>query len=289
MNQRISTIVVVALIVSGLATYAAYRLIVSRSTSSAQVTATPVVQAARPIEIGAVIKDADLKMGAWVGSVPAGMAVKKESLIGRGVMMAIYEGEPVMESRLAPIGMGGGLAVTIPPGMRACAVAVNQIVGVAGFVLPGVHVDVLISGTVGPGGAQVKTLLQNIEVLSAGQNYQKDIEGKPNVVAVVNLLVTPQQAEVLSLASNEARIQLVLRNPMDKEPAKTTGSGMASLFDMPKPPPAPRPQRPVVPAVAKEVAPVALKTISLPPYQIEVFNGPQRTEAKFVRPVGEKQ
>jgi pilus assembly protein CpaB len=170
-------------------------------------------------------------------------------------------------------------------------VAVNQIVGLAGFVVPGMRVDVLISATPGPGGPQVKTLLQNIEVLSAGQNYQKDIEGKPNVVAVVNLLVTPEQAEVLSLASNEARIQLVLRNPLDRENAKTTGSAMANLFDMPKPPvpaaPAPRPHRTVV-AAAPAPAPVVVQAPP-PPYQIEVINGPARTESKFARTAEARQ
>ena len=124
------------------------------------------------------------------------------------------------------------MAATIPPGMRACAVRVNDIVGVAGFVVPGMRVDVIISG-IEPGGAapqcpKVKTILQNIQVLSAGANIQKDNEGKPIQVPVVNLLVTPEQAEVLSLASNETRIQLVLRNPLDNETAKTPGAGMSS-------------------------------------------------------------
>ena len=118
--------------------------------------------------------------------------------------------------------------------MRACAVKVNEIVGVAGFVVPGMRVDVLIAGTL-PGAdrrsdTQVKTILQNIEVLSAGQNYQKDAEGKPVTVQVVNLLVTPDQAEILSLASNETRIQLVLRNPLDKEVAKTIGTAVTEPF-----------------------------------------------------------
>ena len=148
-------------------------------------------------------------------------------------MSPIYEGEPVLGNRLAAAGAGGGFSVTIPNGMRACAVKVNDVVGVAGFVVPGMRVDVLISGSSpnAPGsGPRVKTLLQNVAVLSAGQNYQKDAEGKPVEVQVVNLLVTPEQAEVLSLASNETRIQLVLRNPLDHETAKTSGSAMSDLF-----------------------------------------------------------
>jgi len=293
MSQRISTILIVALLVSAGATFVVYRLVMSR-TAQATVPTVQVVQAARNLEIGTLIKDADLKTGPWVGAVPAGMVVKKDGLIGRGVVALIYEGEPVVDNRLAPAGAGAGLAATIPAGMRACAVRVNEIVGVAGFVVPGMRVDVLIAGSA-PGtqasGPQVKTLLQNIEVLSAGQNYQKDAEGKPVTVQVVNLLVTPEQAEVLSLASNETRIQLVLRNPLDTQPAKVPGTAMSNLFGVPvKPPaaaPAPRPR--VAPVVVKVPERVPEKIIQLPPYQIEVFNGPQRSEAKFARPHEEKQ
>jgi pilus assembly protein CpaB len=290
-NQRISTILIVALLVSAGATYVVYRLVVSR-TSQASPT-VQVVEAARNLEIGTLIKDADLKTGPWVGEVPAGIATKKESLLGRGVVAPIYQGEPVLENRLAPAGAGAGLAATIPAGMRACAVRVNEIVGVAGFVVPGMRVDVLIAGSA-PGaqanGPQVKTLLQNIEVLSAGQNYQKDAEGKPVTVQVVNLLVTPEQAEVLSLASNETRIQLVLRNPLDTQPAKVPGTAMSNLFGVPAKPPAPSAPRPrVTPVVVKMPERVPEKVISLPPYQIEVFNGPQRSEAKFARSHEEKQ
>src|SRR5215475_870307 len=128
-------------------------------------------------------------------------------------------------------GAGAGLAATIPPGMRAVAVRVNDIVGVAGFIRAGTHVDVLIAGTHPKGngglGTLTKTLLQNVEVISAGQDITKDAEGKPVNVGVVNMLVTPEQAEVLSLASNETRIQLILRNPLDKAVTKTSGTSIA--------------------------------------------------------------
>jgi pilus assembly protein CpaB len=162
--------------------------------------------------------------------------------------------------------------------MRACAVKVDEVVGVAGFVTPGMRVDVLITGNP-PGttnansqGSQVRTLLQNIEVLSAGTDIQKDAEGKPQQVQVVNLLVTPQQAEALSLASNQTKIQLVLRNPLDTKFAETTGTGMAHLFglaNVPVGPPAP---------------PRSIHRTSNPSpriYLIEVFNGSKKTETKF--------
>lgn len=297
MSQRVSTILVVALLLSGGATYLVYRLLASNSSRAAQPTAQ-VVMAARPLAIGTLIRDADLKTGGWVGTPPAGVVVKKDSILGRGVIAPIYEGEVIVENRLAAPGAGGGLAATIPPGMRACAVKVNEIVGLAGFVVPGMRVDVLINGTA-PGasaasGAQVKTILQNIEVLSAGQNFQKDAEGKPVQVQVVNLLVTPEQAEILSLANNETRVQLVLRNPLDTETAQTPGTRMGEIFGNSKPEPAQQAPRPKPASKPVAPAPIVAKVVAAPPsppppYQIEVFNGAQRTEAKFARPEEDKQ
>src|SRR5574341_1532016 len=118
--------------------------------------------------------------------------------------------------------------------MRAVAVRVNEVIGVAGFVVPGLRVDVLVLGQPpGGGGATgtiTKTILQNIEVLSAGQNIEKDAQGKPVTVQVVNLLVTPEQAETLSLISNDMRIQLVLRNPLDTKEVQTPGTAAANVF-----------------------------------------------------------
>jgi len=294
MSQRISAILLIALLLSAGATYIVYRSVNAGSPKGPVVTGQ-VVLAAKTLELGALVQDSDLTMGPWVGSIPAGVATKKDGLAGRGVIATIYAGEPVMGNRLAPVGGGAGLAATIPTGMRACAVKVNEIVGVAGFVIPGMRVDVLITG-IPPGnqntnGPHVRTLLQNIQVLSAGQNYQKDAEGKPATAQVVNLLVTPEQAEILSLASNETRIQLVLRNPMDQEPAKVPGTMMATLYGAtPKAAEAPAAPRPrTVMAVAKAPAPIVVRVTPPPPNQIEIFNGAKQSEAKFARVREEKQ
>jgi pilus assembly protein CpaB len=297
MNSRLTTILGAAFVISGCATYLAYRMVAARGSRNTPATAQVVV-AARQLDIGTLIKDTDLKTGSWVGTVPPGMVVKAETIIGRGVIAPIYQGEALMENRLAVPGAGGGLAATIPAGMRAVAVRVNDIVGVAGFVVPGMRVDVLISG-VPPGpqtanGSKVKTLLQNIEVLSAGQNYQKDAEGKPVQVPVVNLLVNPEQAEILSLASNETRIQLVLRNPLDTQTAKTPGTVVAALYDMPTKPSAfPAPRRSAVsvgPRTPVADPPKAVPPpLPPPPVVVEVINGAQRSEAKFVRHVEENK
>jgi pilus assembly protein CpaB len=246
--------------------------------ANAQPTTTRVLLAARDLEIGTVIHQADLKAGEWVGVLPKGALVKAEAVVGRGVVSRLYEDEAVLESRLAPVGSGGGLAATIKPGMRACAVKVDDVVGVAGFVLPGMRVDVLVSGN-GPGvpandGPKVKTLLQNIEVLSAGTNIQKDNEGKPVSVQVVNLLVTPEQAQLLSLASNQAKLQLVLRNPLDTETPKTPSIAMASVFSDGNP--APKPAKPEF----RKPVPIE-KPVPPRVFLVEVFNGSKRTEEKF--------
>ena len=289
MSQRVFTILLIALVISAGASYAVYRLVRTQIGAASGPAAAQILVAARGLEIGTLIKDTDVKAGQWVGPLPTGAILKKEDAVGRGVVAAIYEGEPLLDNRLAAVGAGGGLAATIPPGMRAVAVRVNDIVGVAGFVVSGMRVDVLIAGSP-PGsaasGPKVKTLLQNIEVLSAGQNFQKDAEGKPVQVPVVNLLVTPEQAEILSLASNETRIQLILRNPLDTQATNTPGTAMASLFGEGKP---------AAPQVARARVKPAPPAVVLPatpppsPFLIEVLNGPKRTEVKFARRLEEQQ
>jgi pilus assembly protein CpaB len=228
-----------------------------------------------------LIKKEDLTTGQIIGEPPKGVISKPETAIGRGVITTLYKGEPVLEGRLAPVGSGAGLAATIPPGMRACAVRVNDVVGVAGFAVPGMRVDVLVSGSPSApnnSGEQVRTLLQNIQVLSAGTNYQQDAEGKPVKVEVVNLLVTPEQAEVLSLASNDAKIQLVLRNPLDRQMAKPPGSQIAALFGGTPPRPVPvAARRPAtaVPPVQK------IDAIRQDIYTVQVLNGGKLTEQSF--------
>ena len=289
MNRRLSTILLLAFVVAAAASYLVYKVAGNQMRAAVpQTHTTRILVAAQDLQIGALIHDGDLTSGEWVGPLPKGALVTKDTVLGRGVIAQIYQGEPLLDNRLAAVGSGGGLAATIRPGMRACAVRVDDVVGVAGFVLPGMHVDVLVSGS-GPGvnaseGPKVKTLLQNIEVLSAGNDIQKDNEGKPIQVQVVNLLVTPEQAEVLSLASNQTKIQLVLRNPLDTDTAKTPGIAMAGLFSDG----APKPKSVVVkkapPVIAQPPAQVE-KPAEPRIYLIQVLNGSKHTEEKFSDPV----
>jgi len=274
MNRRLLNILLIAFVIAAGCSYIVFRLVGTRLAAT-HLTTARVVAAATDIKLGSVLRDVDLTTIEIGGTLPKGAILKKEDAIGRGVVSNLYLGEPVLENRLAAVGSGGGLAATIPQGMRASAVKVNDVVGVAGFVTPGMRVDVLIAGNA-PGasaaqGTRVKTLLQNIQVLSAGTDIQKDAEGKPQQVQVVNLLVSPEQAEMLSLASNETHIQLVLRNPLDTKTDATPGTAMAQLFGEPV---APRPVVAGRPAPKVVVAPSRT-------YLVEVFNGSKKSEAKF--------
>jgi pilus assembly protein CpaB len=290
MQRRLLFVLITAVLIASGASYMVYRVAGAPRTVSKPIPATEVVVAARDLDIGTLVRETDLKMVAWPGSVPKGSILKKATLLNRGVVSSIYQGEPVTENRLAADGSGGGLAATIPAGMRACAVRVNEVVGVAGFVIPGMRVDVLITG-LPPGqsaeaGPAVKTLLQNIQVLSAGANIGKDKEGKPQQVQVVNLLVNPHDAEVLSLAGNETHIQLVLRNPMDTVLTVQSGSYMSELFGAPKRAAIPSARASVATVRSPIPAPAIPTPRADPPAVIEVLNGSTHTLVRFQNPGG---
>jgi len=287
MNRRLVTILLAAFVVAALCSVLVYRLVGMRLAAAKPQPSTRVVAAAQDVKIGTVLSAPDLTTVQIMGTVPKNAILDAKNAIGRGVVSPLYAGEPIMDDRLAPLGSGGGMAATIKDGMRAIAVRVDQVVGVAGFVLPGMRVDILISGVppngsgnTGGNNTQVRTVLQNIEVLSAGTDIQKDAEGKPQQVNVVNLLVTPEQAQVLALASNETRIQLVLRNPLDTKIAPVQGTAMTNLF-----------LEQGAPATAKPklAGPVRAPKAKAPEmYTVTVINGSTKTEDKFAAPGGKQ-
>jgi len=279
MNRRLLTILLVAFGIATLCTFLVARLIRNQATANHAPVTTRVIAASSDIKLGMVLTADNLTTIEIAGTPPQGAILEKDKskAIGRGVVSDLFSGEPIIENRLAAAGSGGGLAATIPPGMRACAVKVDEVVNVSGFVTPGMRVDVLISGT--PPGTQdptvgtvSRTLLQNIQVLSAGTDIQKDSEGKPKQVQVVNLLVTPEQAESLSLASN-LKIQLVLRNPLDTKIANVPGTATSNLFAGTNGAPA-APHRAVARRKASQV------------FVVEVFNGSKQSDEKFASPGG---
>jgi pilus assembly protein CpaB len=241
---------------------------------------SPMVVAARDVKIGTILAAADVKLVNVTGIAPQGALTQIKDVVGRGAISNIYNGEPILDSRLAPMGSGGGLAATIKTGMRACAVKVDEVVGVAGFVTPGMRVDVLVSGVPPNSGnnqeTQTRTILQNIEVLSAGTDIQKDAEGKPQQVQVVNLLVSPEDAQVLALASNQMKIQLVLRNPLDTTVNPVKETQITNLFGGSQP-------QPKASTVSHKARPAAAQ-----PFTITVINGERRSEAKFASTGGQQ-
>jgi pilus assembly protein CpaB len=283
MNRRLITILLTAFVIACICTYFVAKVVSGMATASKKPNTTTVIAASSDLKLGTLIAKGDLTTMEIAGAVPKDAIFKPEDAIGRGVVADIYQGEPILNSRLAPIGSGGGLAATIPPGMRACAVKVDDVVGVSGFATPGMRVDVLISGNP-PGdqnsatttGPKVKTLLQNIQVLSAGTDIQKDAQGKPKPVQVVNLMVTPDQAEILSLATSEEKIQLVLRNPLDTQIAQPPGTVVRNLFADKNPAPVKGRPAPVVVHKAPST------------YTIEVINGSVRSDQKFATPEGKQ-
>ncbi|MDE3167275.1 MAG: Flp pilus assembly protein CpaB [Acidobacteriota bacterium] len=295
MNKRFVGVLTFAFLVAAGASLILYRVLLNRpQNAKAAPVAAHIVLANKNLDVGTVLKEEDVQVADWPGAVPEGSSMRTQDVVGRGVTTAIYAKEPVIESRLAPKGAGGGLAAMIPPGMRAVAVRVNEVVGVAGFVVPGMRVDVLISGNTPSGGTQgtlTRTLLQNVEVLSAGQDFKKDAEGKPVLVQVINLLVTPEAAEQLSLAANQTQIQLVLRNPLDRANVNTPGTTLQQIFSGRKVPlanvlggseeAAVRPRaRPVQRAAVAPPAEMAPK--KEPPFVMEIISGTKKVESKFV-------
>ena len=290
MNKRFVGVLTFAFLVAAGASLILYRVLINRpSTAGAAPVSTKIVLAAKNLDVGIVLKEEDVQLADWPGLVPQGASTRVQDLVGRGVTTAMFAKEPVIDGRLAPKGAGGGLAAMIPPGMRAVAVRVNEVIGASGFVVTGMRVDVLISGN-SPGGSSqgtlTRTLLQNVEVLSAGQDYKKDAEGKPVVVQVINLLATPEQAEQLSLAASQTQIQLVLRNPLDRLAVNTPGTTLQQIFGGKRLPgpnvqdeaPRPRVARPTPPPVAVAPPPPPKKEV---PFVMEIISGTKKTESKF--------
>jgi pilus assembly protein CpaB len=229
-----------------------------------------VVVAARALPIGAIVGERDIRLVEWPGgSLPAGFLGDKAEVVGRGLVAPIAENEPLLGSKLAARGAGGGLPVIIEEGMRAVSIGVDQVVGVSGFVLPNYRVDVLLTLAEGRDAKEPATrvLMQNVKTLAAGQSIQEDREGKPQTVPVVTLLVSPEQAETLALASSQGRIQLALRNSMDTLSVRTPGARLSSLLGASVPTPR-RGRRPTARTAPDQTV-------------IEVYRGGKRTLQTF--------
>lgn len=215
--KRISMALFLALIVSGLFTWMVSRKIDNRPAPSPVPEHTNYAAPSRALQAGDVLKPENLELVAWPVSSPLdGAHAKLADLFGRQVAFPLGQGEPILDRYLATAGADTGLAAKIPDGMRAIALRSDEVVGVAGFLEPGSHLDVLVTYHSGSSPEPVTaTVLQNATVIAAGHQTQPDPEGKPSSVTVVTLLLTPGEAERAVLASTQGAIHFVLRNGRD--------------------------------------------------------------------------
>jgi pilus assembly protein CpaB len=189
------------------------------------------VASGKPLDAGEQLKPGNLQLVAWPAATPLNGGFSKiEDVAGRIVLYPLPQGEPILERQLATAGAGAGLTAKIPTGMRAISVRSDDVVGVAGFLLPGTHVDVLMTyHSVTVPEPQTLTVLQDVVVLAAGQQIQPQADGKPISVSVVTLLLKPEDAEKLVLATSLGGIYFVLRNGADEAQAPSPPIGLTQL------------------------------------------------------------
>lgn len=233
-RMRVFMVFVLAVTAGGALAFGTYNYMQHLPAKSISIPTRPVVVAAADLDIGAELRREDIRIIDWpVNAVPANAISDPKEVIGRGLILPVIENEPFLPMKLASKEAGAGLPPVIPPGLRAVSVRVNEVIGVAGYVLPGTRVDVV--ATVSPSGQgsdmTSKVILTNVQVLAAGTKIDRETDkNKPIPVSVVTLLVNPEEAERLTLASTEGKIQLALRNPLDKTMPATPGVRPSALF-----------------------------------------------------------
>ena len=242
MRNRIFAVLLLAIVAGGGLAYGTYNAINSQPPKTVNAPTQPVVVASADLPLGTELKKEDLTVVNFpVGGAPEGSFAKPADILGRGLIVSMVKNEPVLAAKLASKEAGAGLPPVIPEGMRAVSVRVNEVIGVAGYVLPGTRVDVVCTGSPNgqPQDATSKVILSNVQVLTAGTRMEQDQEkGKPMQVTVVTLLVYPEQSERLALASTEGKIQLALRNPLDQGAPETPGMKQGVLLGAVKAAPA---------------------------------------------------
>ena len=277
MDRRTRAIIVVGLatVLASAAAYGVYRAIQARPVVRVPIVERYTVVAAKPIPVGTVLTNELVKAVAWPAEAPvADSFTKPEEVIGRGVTVALFENEPIVNSKLSG-GPGGGLGPAITPGMRAVSVRVNDVIGVAGYTLAGSRVDVLV--TLKPAQESIsRIVIPNAKVLGAGQDIDtnKAREGRAaQGLQVVTLELSPIDAERLALASTQGQIMLALRNPLDVAKVETSGARMSALLGAP----APEPIKQVVRGQTRMVAPPPPPPPPKPP-TVEIIAGASRRE-----------
>jgi pilus assembly protein CpaB len=266
----LSVAIVIALLFSSFV-YRQFKQVASAKATDTQ----PLVVAATPLPLGTRLDPSNLRVIAWPANQPVtGMFTRIEDCANRALITAVAENEPILDSKLAAKEAGAGLSAVIPEGMRAVSVAVNEVVGVAGFVTPGTMVDVLVTGQMPSQGSNkiTRTILENVRVLAAGQKVQQDKDGKPQTVPVITLLVTPEDATKLTMGSTEGKIQLALRNTVDTKKNDPAPVLAAVLFSAPGAKPVEAPKK----SSGHPVPPPPPQA-----YSVEVITGAKRENKSF--------
>ncbi len=279
MNRtRLLMIGFVALVLGAAVSFAVYRTLKS-GTGGDTPPGVDVVIAANDIPVGARVEDHDVKLVRFpAADLPPNCFHLKSSVVGRGAVLPIARGEFFLPNKLAGENAGSGMPSLIPPGMRAVSVRVNEVIGVAGFVVPGTRVDVLLTGNpTGASDQQTSTVLENVAVIATGQKLEKNTAGEPQLTPVITLLVSPDDAQKLTLATTQGKIQLSLRNPLDTKQQELASVNTGTLYRgagaPPPPATAPRPKSTKHTVVLPQAAP--------PPYSVEVIKGTKKDITKF--------
>ena len=278
-STRTLLVFTLSLVVAGVFSTLVYQA-AQRPAATAAPATVQVAVAARALPVGAKLTADDVKLVAWPAASPiAGAIASVEGAVNRGLLSAVVVNEPLTDAKLAAVGAGAGLPPRIAAGMRAISVKVDDVVGVAGFAVPGAHVDVVVSVTQREQSV-ARVVVSNVEVLATGtRTGQARSDLGTATDSVVTLLVSPADAERISLAATVGRITLTLRNPLDATPTETRGTQVASLLGAPEPAPpsaapAPRPAARVVrqaePAPPPPPPPPA-------PYTVETIRAAKRT------------
>lgn len=277
-RNRLLFIGIVALVLGALMSYVVYSAL-RRTVAAVKEANTPVVVAAADLQVGSKLEDKDVREIKLPGNeLPQGFYQRKSDILGRGVVQPISKGEFILPSKLAAENAGAGMPSLIPPGMRAVSVRVNEVVSVAGFVVPGTRVDVLLTGSpTGTNEPVTTTVLENVEVLAAGQQLQRNAEGQPQSVPVITLLTSPEDAQKITMASNDGHIQLTLRNPLDTSEENIQSVKNSALYK------GTVVEKPAEPARAKTRHAALVKPAAPTPsvYVIEMIKGDKKEETKF--------
>jgi len=277
-RSRLLMIGGLALAVGLLVSFTVYNRLRSLSGSGSNERGVRVIVAAHDVQVGTKLDTPDMAtITIPESAVPPGAYTDPTKVLGRGAVLPISKGEFILTSKLAALNAGAGLPSLIPPGMRAVSVRVNDVVSVAGFVQPGTRVDVLATGNNQGTGSerQTTTVLENVAVIAVGKSLDRNAAADAQAAPVITLLVSPDDAQKLALVSQEGRIQLSLRNPLDTKKGGIGATRQSSLY---------LGDKPVEAAPKTKVHRVTVKappTAAPAPYQVEMIRGSKRDETKF--------